>query len=97
MTGQRAVVAEDDVIANYAIVRDVRVRQEIAVRSDSRVQPVSGRGMHGGVFPEDIPFPDFEVTLPAIKFQVLRLQSNARERKKLIPRTDRGQPIDHHV
>lgn len=67
------------------------------MRSDSRMQPVTGRRVDGYMFPKDIPFPDIEVTLAAGKLQVLGLQSDAGKRIKFVAWTNGRHPINHHM
>ena len=78
-------------------MRDVRVRQKISVRPDSRRQPVAGRRMHRRVFPKYILRADFKEALATVKLQVLRLQPDASKRIKLIARPDGRPPIQHDV
>ena len=95
--GQCAVVAEDHMVADNAIVRDVRVRQKIPVRPDARRQSIAGGGMHCRVFPEHIIRADFEEALTAVKLQVLRFQPDASKRIKFIARPDRRSSVEHDV
>lgn len=84
MSGEGAVVGENHVIANLAVVGNVRVSEKEIVRTDPGGGFRGGAPVDGGVFPENIAVPnDKGGRFPGI-FQVLRFEADGGEGKKLV-------------
>ena len=97
MPGHRAVVAKNHMVADAAVVGNVGIRQKIAVRSNSRVEPVASRCVHRHVFPENIRRADLEITFATGILQVLRLQPETGKRIKFVLRPNGRQPVQDHM
>src|SRR5262249_21574888 len=97
VTGQCPAIAENDMIAHHAVVRDVRVGEEITVRPDPRHAAVSRCRVDGHVLAKHILGTDLQGTGPALVLQVLRLQPDTREWVELAARPDGRMPIEHDV
>jgi hypothetical protein len=88
VAGQGAVVREDHVISDIAIMGDMAVGQKITVASDARYRPNGGASVHGAEFPEAIVIPDLEVGRFAGIFEILRLLADRAEGVEPVARTD---------
>jgi hypothetical protein len=97
VTGQRAVVREDHVISDIAIMGDMAVGQKITVVSDASYRPNGGSSVYRAKFPEAIVITDLEVGRFAGIFQILRLLANRAEGVKRVSRTDRGGTENRYV
>src|SRR5688572_12875548 len=82
MTGQRGRIRHDDVIAEHAVMADVRVRHEKIVIADFRVAAAPfGAAMDIHVLAKDIMVSDRQERLLTLELQILRLKTNCSERK----------------
>ena len=97
VAGQANRVGEDDVIAQLAVVSDVRVAEEESVGADAGGGLRNGAAVHGGVFTEHIVVADLEVGRLAGILQVLGLAADAREGKELIALAEGGRAFEHHI
>ena len=97
VAGQGCAVRHDDVAADDAIVRDVTVGQNVIMRTDARRVAVTGGAVNGDVFAQRVMVADFGAGDAALPFQILRLQSDAGERKNFISFPQPGVPVNDHV
>jgi hypothetical protein len=67
------------------------------VGTDLRHFAVAGRAVDGNAFTKCIFIADFGSGQAALPFQVLRLESNAREREKFVAASDSSMAIDDHM
>ena len=94
VSGQGAVVREDDAIADDAVVRDVRVGEEVPPAADDRFRAGQGAAVHRAEFAEGVAVADFEKGRLAFVFEVLRFLSDRRVSEKEIAAADFGRA--HH-
>ena len=94
VSGQRAVVREDHLVANDAVVRDVGVSEEVAAAADDCFRAGQGAAVDRAEFAESVPVADFEKSRLAVVFEVLRFLSDRRVSKKEIAASDFGRA--HH-
>ena len=84
MARERRDIGHDDAMAERAIMRDVAIGENMIVRAYARDFAVTGRAVNRDIFAKRVPVADFRARDAAFPFQILRLQSNARERKNFI-------------
>ena len=89
VSGQGAVVGEDDAIADDAVVRDVRVGEKVSPAADDRFRAGQGAAVHRAEFAEGVAVADFEKGRLAFVFEVLRFLSDRRVSEKEIAAADR--------
>src|SRR5688500_3149058 len=88
MPCERRRVRKNDVVADEAIVRDMRVGEKIAVAADPRHGMLRGAAMNADELAEGIVLPDGEMSRFARVFEVLRRQTDRTESVKLVPGSD---------
>jgi hypothetical protein len=91
MSGDHRIVGHDDVVADTAIVRHMRVSKKEAPIADDRLHgPVTGAGMHGDAFAYDAIGADRQGgRLPGV-FQILRSVADHGEREDRCAGADAG-------
>ena len=97
MPGQAGKTGHDDVVAEDAIMRDMRVDDEQVVRADHRGVAVVRRAMNGHAFAKNIVVANFQARDAALVFQVLRLHADGGERENLIPPPQPGVAVHDHM
>jgi hypothetical protein len=97
VSGQRAHVRNDDVIAESIVMRNVAVSQNVVVGTDLRDFAIACRAIDGNAFAKCIFIADFSSGQATLPFQVLRLQPDAREWKELVAASDSGISVDDDV
>ena len=90
-------IRDDDVVAELAIVRHMRIGQQVVMRPNHRGIPVAGRTVDGNVFTKSVVGAYPRPSRASIPFQILRPQPNRGKRVKSIFGTDLGMTINHHV
>jgi hypothetical protein len=76
MSRQRDFVGEDVVVADHAVVRHVTADHEKVARADARRFTFAARPMQRAKLANHVVVADFEITLLAAKFHVLRLAAH---------------------
>lgn len=84
-------------VAELAVMCDMRVAQQQIVRADSGGQAFVGAPMHRGIFAEDIVVTHFEVSWFIKVFQILGFPTDRSEGEKLIAATEGRVTFKHHV
>ena len=98
MASQSCGVGEDNVVADYAIVRNMRVGHDERVIADAgEASTLCGAAIDGDKFADGVVVADFKARRFAFVTQVLRGESDRRKRKKAISRADRCGPFDGNV
>ena len=95
---ERGVVDENDVVADLAVMGDMRPHHQQAVRADSRDEaPSLGAGIDGHVLADDGVRSDVEAALLAVIFLVLRDMTDGGEGKHLAGVADRRSANDRDM
>ncbi len=97
VAGEAHGIGQNDVVAELAIVRDVRVAEKQVMRADPRRHIAVRAAVDGGVFPENIQIADLQVSRIADVFQILRLSADRGEGEKFVRAADFRVPIDHDM
>ena len=71
VTGDSAIVRENNVIANYAIMGDMRISKKVAVRADDSLCARKCTSVDGAKFTKGIMIADFEIGRLNCVFQIL--------------------------
>src|SRR5205807_334504 len=87
-------VRHDHVIANRHIVSDVRVSENMVLIAHLRHFALGGGAVYGHTFAESVFVANFCPGNSPLPFQVLGLQTDAGERKDLVPLSQPGVSID---
>ena len=94
VSGERYVVGEDVVVANFAVVRDVHAHHEKVARADSGGLSLTVGAVKSAVLTNDIVVADLEVARLAFELHILRLAADYGVFKDPIPRSDAGVCFD---
>ena len=94
---QQRAVGQDYMVADGAIVRDVRVRHEKIVRADDRVLGGFVRAVNRDVFAKNILVADAQPRRLALVFQILRRVANHAARVEPVAGANRRQPGEINV
>ena len=98
MAAERRVVDQDDVVADLAVMRDMRADHEQAIVADPGDHAAAlGAGVHRHVLADRVVAADLERRRLALVFQILRLEPDRGERKDSRPLADRRAPVDHDM
>lgn len=89
-----ALIDHDDIIAELAIVRNMRVGHKIAAVADARRCLGLGRLVYGDRFPEDIVIADDDLGCGVVKMKILRIFADGRAGENLVVRTDSDFVLD---
>jgi len=84
MAGQGGITRHDDVIAQQAVVGDVRVGEQQVVRAEDGRVAIIRRAMDGHPFAENVPVADLQPRDAAFPLQVLGLLAEGGEREDFI-------------
>src|SRR6185437_6085865 len=99
VAAQRGAIGQGDVVADLAVVSDVRADIEGAVvanRGDSAAE--GGPAVHGHLLADQVAFADDQLAAVALLVAgVLRRRAEHCERPHLAALTDLGLALDHHV
>ena len=95
MSAERRGIAENRVVADVAIVRNVRVGHEHVVVADvGDAAAPFGAAMNRHEFAKHVAIADDQLGRLAVKLQILRDQPDRRERKDLVAVADFRRPLD---
>ena len=81
VSGHGRVARDDEVIADYAVVRDVRIGEQGVVVTEDGPFALLGAEVYADVFAEGVTGADLEAGLARAGFQVLRAAANKGIRK----------------
>ncbi|MEJ1971278.1 MAG: hypothetical protein WDM96_01770 [Lacunisphaera sp.] len=94
VAGQRGLRAHDEVVADDAVVRDVRVGQQHVVVAEDGELARLGRAVHADVLAEHVAVADAQAGIAAGVLQIVGLGANAGEGKHLALLADRRPALD---
>ena len=98
VASQRGRIGQDDVIAQDAVVSDVRRdHQKVMVSDFCMSASASGPAMDADELAKNVVGSDRKKCLFAAEFEILRLKSDSSEWKEMIVLPDGGRPFDNHV
>src|SRR5690349_24579561 len=98
MPGERGSVRHDHMVANQAIVRDVRLRhQKTPITDLCDAATAFSAAMNGDKFPNSVATADHCLRLFACKFQILRWQTDRDKRVDVRLITDHSAPFNDAV
>ncbi len=97
MPGERAVVGKNDVVPDDAVVRDVRVGEEISAAADPRDRARRSAAMHGHELAEGVAVADAKMRRLADVFQILRLLADGAEGVEAVAAADLARSARAHV
>ena len=95
--GEADGIGEDDVVAELAVMRDVRVAEQQIVRADARRQILMGAAMDRGVLAEDVVIADFEPGRLAEVFEILGFPTDGCEGEKLVAAPEFRVSFEHDM
>ncbi len=96
MPGQRRH-RDNDPVPDHHVVANMAARQDIVVRPDHRRLAVAGGAVNGNAFPDGVVVADLGPGHPALPFQVLGSEPDARKGVDLIPLAQPRVAVNHHV
>src|SRR5258707_12094786 len=98
MAAERGAIRHHDLVAEIAVVSDVRIRhQQIVVADAGHPLVVGGAAIHRDGFAKYVAVADFEARRLALVFLVLRRVAQGSELKYLIVSADPRRTVDHRV
>jgi hypothetical protein len=98
MPRQRRVVCQNAVIADHAVVPDMRIRHDQAMAPDARHAAAASRPPRNRhALANRVLVAQRDARRLTLVFQILRRHPNARKRMKPIPRPNLQLPVEHHV
>lgn len=97
VAGESHRVRENDMIADLAVMSDVRITKEQIVRPDPSGQAVVGATVDGRIFPENVVIANFEIRWLAHILEILGFSTDDCEGKKFIALPDFRVSLHHDM
>ena len=97
VAGKSRLRAHDEVVADDAVVRDVRVGENVVIVAERRPFAFLRAAVNGYVFAEDVAVADFRADAAAVMLQVLRLPADNGKGENFVVFTHDGVAFDTGV
>ena len=97
MAGGGSEPGENHMIADLAIVPGMAGNQEKVVIPYPRRAANVRSPVDGGVFPEDVVIPHFQISRLSLVFQILAFQADDGKREKFVAAAEGRRTVDNHM